>query len=74
MDCPNPCRLAVCFIQKLMKLEPRTIVRRALITEKGARVREQGKVGNQYFFEVHPDANKLQIVPEGSGKITGAIV
>lgn len=44
-----------------MKLEPRTVIRRALITEKGARIREQGKVGNQYFFEVHPDANKLQI-------------
>jgi len=44
-----------------MNLEPRSIIRRALITEKGAQTREQGKVGNRYFFEVHPDANKIQI-------------
>ena len=44
-----------------MNLEPRSIVRRALITEKGAQTREQGKVGNRYFFEVHPHANKIQI-------------
>ncbi|MFH1143616.1 MAG: 50S ribosomal protein L23 [Candidatus Eisenbacteria bacterium] len=44
-----------------MNLEPRMIVRRAMITEKGAAIREQGKVGNRYFFEVHPDANKIQI-------------
>jgi len=44
-----------------MNLEPRAIIRRALITEKGAQVREQGKVGNRYLFEVHPDANKIQI-------------
>ncbi len=45
-----------------MKLEPRSVIRRALITEKGALIREQGKVGPQYCFEVHPDANKIQIM------------
>ena len=44
-----------------MKLEPRTIIRRALVSEKGSRIRVQGKVGNQYLFEVHPAANKIQI-------------
>lgn len=37
---------------------PRAIVHRALITEKGTRRRE---TANQYFFEVARDANKLQI-------------
>ena len=46
---------------ELMKLEPRAIIRRALVSEKGSRIRAQGKVGNQYLFEVHPDANKIQI-------------
>jgi large subunit ribosomal protein L23 len=44
-----------------MNLDPRTIIRRALITEKGAQMREQGKTGNRYLFDVHPDANKIQI-------------
>ncbi len=44
-----------------MNLEPRAIVRRTLITEKGAQTREQGKVGKRYHFDVHPDANKIQI-------------
>jgi len=44
-----------------MKLDAGQIIRRGLITEKGARIREQGKVGNHYVFEVHPDANKLQV-------------
>lgn len=44
-----------------MKLEAGDIIRRALISEKGARIREQGKVGAQYLFEVHPAANKVQI-------------
>lgn len=44
-----------------MKLERRDVIRRALITEKGARVRQQGRAGNRYFFEVHPAANKVQI-------------
>ncbi|MCK4305511.1 MAG: 50S ribosomal protein L23 [Candidatus Eisenbacteria sp.] len=44
-----------------MKLENRMMIRRALITEKGSRIRAQGKVGNQYLFEVHPDVNKIQI-------------
>jgi len=44
-----------------MNLEPQSIIRRPLITEKGAQTREQGKVGNRYFFDVHPDANKIQI-------------
>lgn len=45
-----------------MNLDPHTIIRRALITEKGALIREQGKTGNRYLFDVHPDANKVQIV------------
>jgi large subunit ribosomal protein L23 len=44
-----------------MNLDPRTIIRRALITEKGAQTREQGKTGNRYLFDVHPGANKIQI-------------
>jgi large subunit ribosomal protein L23 len=44
-----------------MKLEPRSVIRRVLLTEKGAHIREQGKVGRQYLFEVHSAANKLQI-------------
>ncbi|MBN1504892.1 MAG: 50S ribosomal protein L23 [Candidatus Eisenbacteria bacterium] len=38
--------------------EPRRIVRRALITEKGTHLREGS---NQYIFEVDPAANKLEI-------------
>jgi large subunit ribosomal protein L23 len=38
--------------------DPRTIVRRALITEKGTILRE---VRNQYLFEVSRDANKIDI-------------
>jgi large subunit ribosomal protein L23 len=38
--------------------EPRRIVRRALVTEKGTRLRE-GQ--NGYLFEVARDANKIQI-------------
>ena len=38
--------------------DPRTIVRRALITEKGTVLREQR---NQYYFEVARDANKIEI-------------
>lgn len=41
-----------------MKREPRTIVRRALITEKGTRLRERE---NGYLFEVAKDANKIEI-------------
>ncbi len=44
-----------------MHLEPRMVIRRALVTEKGAQIREQGKKGSRYVFEVHPDANKVQI-------------
>jgi large subunit ribosomal protein L23 len=44
-----------------MKLEPRAIIRQVLITEKGSKIREQGKTGNRYFFEVHPQANKIEI-------------
>ncbi len=45
-----------------MKLESRSIIRKALITEKGIRIREQGKTGHRYVFEVHPKANKIQIM------------
>jgi large subunit ribosomal protein L23 len=38
--------------------DPRTVVRRALITEKGTVLRE---VRNQYLFEVVRDANKIDI-------------
>ncbi len=38
--------------------DPRAIVRRALITEKGTVLRE---TRNQYLFEVQRDANKIEI-------------
>jgi large subunit ribosomal protein L23 len=38
--------------------EPRRIVRRALVTEKGTKLREGH---NGYLFEVARDANKIQI-------------
>ncbi len=38
--------------------DARTVVRRALITEKGTVLRE---VRNQYMFEVQRDANKIEI-------------
>jgi large subunit ribosomal protein L23 len=37
---------------------PRSIVRKALITEKGTALRE---LRNQYHFEVARDANKIEI-------------
>jgi large subunit ribosomal protein L23 len=41
-----------------MNREPRLIVRRALISEKGTRMREKQ---NGYLFEVARDANKIEI-------------
>ena len=41
-----------------MSREARTVVRRALVTEKGTRLRE-GQ--NGFLFEVARDANKIQI-------------
>jgi large subunit ribosomal protein L23 len=41
-----------------MNVEPRNIVRRARITEKGTRIRESQ---NGYLFEVARDANKIEI-------------
>jgi len=38
--------------------DPRTVVRKALITEKGTALRE---LRNQYHFEVARDANKIEI-------------
>lgn len=38
--------------------EPRAIVRRAMITEKGSRMREKQ---NRYTFQVSTDANKIEI-------------
>ena len=38
--------------------DPRSIVKQALITEKGTVLREQQ---NQYYFEVARDANKIEI-------------
>ncbi len=41
-----------------MMKDPRSIVRKALITEKGTVLRE---LRNQYHFEVSRDANKIEI-------------
>jgi len=41
-----------------MMREPRTIVRKVLITEKGTVQRE---LRNEYTFEVERDANKIEI-------------
>lgn len=41
-----------------MNKDPRSIVRKVLITEKGTVLRE---MRNQYFFEVARDANKIEI-------------
>ena len=41
-----------------MTREPRTIVRCAMVTEKGTRVREKQ---NAFLFEVARDANKIEI-------------
>lgn len=41
-----------------MNKDPRSIVRKVLITEKGTVLRE---TRNQYFFEVARDANKIDI-------------
>jgi len=38
--------------------DPRSVIRKALITEKGTTLRE---VRNQYHFEVARDANKIDI-------------
>jgi len=38
--------------------DARQVVKRALITEKGSILREKAR---QYTFEVHPDANKIEI-------------
>jgi large subunit ribosomal protein L23 len=38
--------------------DPRSVVKRALITEKGTTLRE---LRNQYHFEVARDANKIEI-------------
>lgn len=37
---------------------PHDVVMRALVTEKGTRMREGG---NKYLFQVHPKANKIEI-------------
>jgi len=41
-----------------MNRDPRTVVRRAMITEKGTRIRERE---NSFLFEVARDANKIEI-------------
>lgn len=38
--------------------DPRTIVQKVLLTEKGTAMKEKD---NQYLFEVSPDANKIEI-------------
>lgn len=38
--------------------QPQQIIRRPLITEKSTRQKEEGR---QYVFEVHRDANKIEI-------------
>jgi len=37
---------------------PHDVIIRALVTEKGTRMRE---TGNRFLFQVHPDANKIEI-------------
>ncbi|MBD3237660.1 MAG: 50S ribosomal protein L23 [Candidatus Eisenbacteria bacterium] len=44
-----------------MEIDPGQIIRRVMMTEKGAMQREQGKTGPTYYFEVHPSANKITI-------------
>ena len=41
-----------------MSADPRSIIRKVLITEKGTLLRE---TQHQYFFEVARDANKIEI-------------
>ena len=41
-----------------MSTDPRSIIRKVLITEKGTTLRETLR---QYFFEVARDANKIEI-------------
>jgi large subunit ribosomal protein L23 len=41
-----------------MSSDPRSIIRKVLITEKGTLLRE---VQHQYFFEVAREANKIEI-------------
>ena len=41
-----------------MRMDSRQIVKRALISEKGSILRERA---NQFTFEVHTDANKIEI-------------
>lgn len=41
-----------------MTRDPRVIIERAIISEKGTRQREHG---NSYLFRVHPSANKIEI-------------
>jgi large subunit ribosomal protein L23 len=38
--------------------DPRFIIQRLLLTEKGTRLTEKS---NQYLFRVHPSANKIEI-------------
>mgnify|MGYP003586246553 CR=1 FL=1 len=38
--------------------DPRTIIHQMLLSEKGTTLKEQA---NQYLFEVHPSANKIEI-------------
>jgi large subunit ribosomal protein L23 len=38
--------------------DPRSIILRPLVTEKGSRLRE---MGNRYLFSVAPDANRIEI-------------
>jgi large subunit ribosomal protein L23 len=41
-----------------VRMDSRQIVKRALISEKGSILRERA---NQFTFEVHTDANKIEI-------------
>lgn len=38
--------------------DPRAIIQRVLLTEKGTALKEKA---NQYLFQVHPDANRIEI-------------
>ena len=41
-----------------MRKDARQIVRRPLITERATQLQEKS---NKYLFEVHPDANKIEV-------------
>jgi ribosomal protein L4 len=52
-------------------MQPELIIRRPIVlTEKSTRLREQG---NKVIFEVHPDANKIEIKTKALVDALGAL-